>query len=91
MDYIAYQAPLSMGFSRQEYWSGLLFPSPEDLPDPGIKPGSPVLAGDSGSISGWEDPLEEEMVTHSSTLAWEILWTEKPERLQSMGWQNSQT
>ena len=32
------QAPLSMGFSRQEYWSGLPFPSPEDLPDPGIKP-----------------------------------------------------
>ena len=34
---------LSMGFSRQEYWSGLPFPSPEDLPDPGIKPGSPAL------------------------------------------------
>ena len=40
---IAYQAPLSMGFSRQEYWSGLPFPSPGDLPDPGIKPGSPTL------------------------------------------------
>ena len=48
-------------------------------------------AGDAGSISAWEDPLEEEMVTHSSILAWEILWTEKPEGLQSMGWQNSQT
>ena len=36
----AYQAPPSMGFSRQEYWSGLPFPSPGDLPDPGIKPGS---------------------------------------------------
>ena len=35
---VAHQAPLSMGFSRQEYWSGLPFPSPEDLPDPGIKP-----------------------------------------------------
>ena len=33
----------SMGFSRQEYWSGLPFPSPEDLPDPGIEPGSPAL------------------------------------------------
>ena len=33
-----HQAPLSMGFLRQEYWSGLLFPSPGDLPDPGIKP-----------------------------------------------------
>ena len=40
---IACQAPLSMGFSREEYWSGLLFPSPGDLPDPGIKTGSPVL------------------------------------------------
>ena len=36
---IAHQAPLSMGFSRQEYWSRLPFPSPEDLPDPGIEPG----------------------------------------------------
>ena len=36
---VAYQAPLSMGFSRQEYWSGVPFPSPGDLPDPGIKPG----------------------------------------------------
>ena len=40
---IACQAPLSMGFSRQEYWSGLPFPSPGDLPDPGIEPGSPAL------------------------------------------------
>ena len=37
---VAHQALLSMGFSRQEYWSGLLFPSPGDLPDPGIKPAS---------------------------------------------------
>ena len=43
----ARQAPLSMEFSRQEYWSGLPFSSPEDLPDPGIEPGSPVLQGDS--------------------------------------------
>ena len=34
---------------------------------------------------GWEDPLEKEMATHSSTLAWKIPWTEKPGRLQSMG------
>ena len=39
----AHQAPPSMGFSRQEYWSGLPFPSPGDLPDPGIEPGSPTL------------------------------------------------
>ena len=40
---VACQAPLSMGFSRQEYWNGLPFPSPGDLPDPGIKPRSPAL------------------------------------------------
>ena len=40
---VAYQTPLSMGFSRQEYWSGLPFPSPGDLPDPGIEPESPAL------------------------------------------------
>ena len=39
----AYQAPPSMGFSRQEYWYGLPFPSPEDLPNPGTEPGSPAL------------------------------------------------
>ena len=38
-----YQASLSMGFSRQEYWSGLPFPSPGDLPDPGIEPRCPAL------------------------------------------------
>ena len=40
---VANQAPLSMGFSRQKYWSGLPFPSPGELPNPGIEPGSPVL------------------------------------------------
>ena len=40
---VAYQAPPSMGFSRQEYWSGLPFPSPGDLPNPGIEPRSPAL------------------------------------------------
>ena len=44
---VAHQAPLSMGFSRQEYWSELPFPSPGDLPDPGIKPRSPALQADS--------------------------------------------
>ena len=44
---VAHQAPLSMGFSRQEYWSGLPFPFPGDLPDPVIKPGSPALELDS--------------------------------------------
>ena len=44
---ITCQVPLSMGFSRQEHWSGLPFPSPGDLPNPGIKPGSPTLQVDS--------------------------------------------
>ena len=39
-------APLSVGFSKQEYWSGLPFPSPGDLPDPGIEPASPALQAD---------------------------------------------
>ena len=43
---IACQTPLSMGFSSQEYWSGLPFPSPGNLPDPGIKPWSPALQAD---------------------------------------------
>ena len=40
---VAHQTSLSLGFSRQEYWSGLPFPSPGDLPDPGIEPGCPTL------------------------------------------------
>ena len=44
---VAYQAPPSMGFSKQECWSGLPFPSPGDLPDPGIEPRSPALQADS--------------------------------------------
>ena len=47
---VARQAPLSMGFSRQEYWSGLPFPSPGDLPNPGIEPGSPALQADAFTI-----------------------------------------
>ena len=44
---VTHQAPLSMGFCRQEYWSGLPFPSPGDLPNPGIEPRSPALQADS--------------------------------------------
>ena len=44
---VAHQAPPSMGFSRQEYWSGVPFPSPEDLPDPGIESRSPALSTDT--------------------------------------------
>ena len=59
---VALQAPLSMGFLRQEYWSGLPFPSPGDLPDPGIEPESlmsPALAGGFFTTSAtWEARLE---------------------------------
>ena len=44
---VAYQAPPSMGFSRQEYWSGLPFPSPGDLPEPGIEPRSPAFQAEA--------------------------------------------
>ena len=44
---VAHQAPLSMGFPRHEYWSGLPFPPPGDLPNPGIKPRSPALQASS--------------------------------------------
>ena len=52
---VAHQVPLSMGFSRQEYWSGLPSPPPGDLPDPGIEPASPTLAGRFFTTStNWE-------------------------------------
>ena len=50
---------------------------------------SSCQAGDAGLILGWEDPLEKETATHSSIFAWEILWTEEPGGLQSMGLQES--
>ena len=67
-----------MEFSRQEYWSGLPFPSPGDLPDPGIKPRSSAFQADSLTSEpprqqtqvqslAWEDPLEKGMGTHSKT------------------------
>ena len=54
----AYQAPLYMGFSRQEYQSGLPFPSPGDLPDPGIEPGSPALQADALPSEPTGKPLD---------------------------------
>ena len=50
------QAPLSMGFSRQEYWSGLPFPPPGDLPDPGIEPKSSMAAALTGRFFTTEPP-----------------------------------
>ena len=70
---VACQAPLSMGFSRQEYWSGSLFPSPGDLPAPGIKPRSPTLQADSlpselpgKSGNGWRNVIKVEFFLLSS-------------------------
>ena len=54
---VAHQAPLSMGFLREEYWSGLLFPSLEDLPDPGIELVSPALSGGFFTTEPSEKPI----------------------------------
>ena len=54
---VAHQAPLSMGFPRQKYWSELPFPSPGDLPDPGIESMSPALAGDFFTTEPPEKPF----------------------------------
>ena len=54
---IAHQAPLSMGFSRQEHGNGLPFPSPEDLPNPGIEPASPAWQVDSQLLSHLGSPF----------------------------------
>ena len=56
-----------------------------DVPNSSVGKESAGNAGDLGSILGREDPLEKEMATHSSILAWRILWTEEPGRLQLMG------
>ena len=55
---VAYQVPMSMGFSREEYWSRLPFPFPGELPDPGIEPGSPALQADSLPTKLWGKPRE---------------------------------
>ena len=57
---VAYQAPLSMGFPRQEYWSWLPFPSPGDLPDPGIEPTSALAGGFFGGSVVKNPPAEQE-------------------------------
>ena len=69
MDYIAHQAPLSMGFPRKEHWSGLSFPSPGDLPNPEMEPGSPTLQANSlsseppGKPVG-DIPIQKDSVGH---------------------------
>ena len=54
---VASQSPTSMGFPRQEYWRGLLFPSPGDLSDPGMEPASPAWQADSLPLSHLESPI----------------------------------
>ena len=54
---IACQAPLSVGFSRQDFWSGLPCPPPGDLPNPEIEPLTPALQADSLPLSHWRNPL----------------------------------
>ena len=69
---VAHQAPLSMGFSRKEYWSELTFPSPDYLPDPGIEPTSPVLQADSLPLSHQGGPyiIRKRKEIGSSQLSW---------------------
>ena len=71
---VARQPPLSMGFPRQEYWSGLPFPFPGDLPNPGIKPASHAWQADSLSLSHLGSPLspflqEKEQCSESQEVA----------------------
>ena len=73
---VAHQAPLSMGFLRQEYWSGLPFPSPGDLPKPGIKPRSPQLQADSLPSEPQGKPLTSKAYSKSKTFGSEQwLWS----------------
>ena len=68
---VAYQAPLSLGFSRQEYWSGLPFPSPGDLPDPGMEPGLPHCRQ---MLYRPGKPLTTSLLTFSRHLWWWRRW-----------------
>ena len=67
---VAHQAPLSMGFSRQEHWSRLPFPSPGDLPDPGIEPKSPALQADSLLTERLSLPFQSYIVLVHKTQAY---------------------
>ena len=70
---VAFQDHLSMGFSRQEYWSGLSFPSPGNLPDPGIEPGSPTLQEDSLLTELQEKPY---IYTHTLCVFEQLLYSQ---------------
>ena len=70
---VARQAPVSMEFSRQEYWSGLPFPSPGDLPDSGIEPGSPALEADALTSEPPGKPIYIYIIGYYSAIKTEIL------------------
>ena len=74
-----------MGFSRQEYWSGWPCPPPGDLPDAGTELASLLSLALAGNFLPLVPPGEKEMATHSSILAYRILWTEEPGGLLSIG------
>ena len=73
---VAYQAPPSMGFSRQDYWNGLPFPSPGDLPDPGIERRSPALQADTLTSEPPGKPtqnyIKKIFMTQITTMVWSL-------------------
>ena len=74
---VTYQAPPFMGFSRQEYWSGLPFPSPGDIPDPEIEPGSPALQADALTSEPPGKPVQMErphQICKLSALYLYLIW-----------------
>ena len=83
---VALQAPLSKGFPRQESWSGLLFPSPGDLPNPGIKPGSPALQTDAlpSNVTHFTNVANVTNVTHMNEM---IRAMESPEASVTSLWE----
>ena len=87
---IAHQAPPSMEFSRQEYWSGLPFPSPGDLPDPGMEPGSPKLRADALSSEPLGNPIIKDNMSSNLT---QLLTGNEARKMTSYWkeWQNQST
>ena len=78
---VAHQDPLSVGFSVQEHWSGLPFPFPGDLPDPGIKPTSPTLAGGFFTTELPGEPpncSEPRFLACSLFIQWKLIWKPQP-------------
>ena len=79
----ACQAPPSMGFSRQEYWSGLPFPSPGDLPDPGMEPRSPALQADAltseppGNLGKLREMVRDREAWHATVHGIAKNWTQQ--------------